>query len=116
MTEQKQTLINGKLTKENKIIAYGLLPLYMVGLFLITYSLSLAIGGGQFDYISLFVFIIGTCSICYVANPKFNTFEFNEIYITNANLPLIEKIKKFKGVFLFLGGLSVATGILFGFT
>ncbi|MBX0320939.1 MULTISPECIES: hypothetical protein [Shouchella] len=105
-----------KLNKKNKLLAFVFMPLYMIGLFIIVYTVTLLSNGWSYDLISIIVFIFATCFVCYIAAPKLNAFQFQHIYVVNEHLSLTQKIKEFKGMYIMIGSFSMATGLLFGLT
>ncbi|GIN06401.1 hypothetical protein J1TS1_05460 [Shouchella clausii] len=105
-----------KLNKKNKLLAFVFMPLYMIGLFIIVYTITLLLSGRSYELISVIVFILATCFVCYIAGPKLNAFQFQHIYVVNEHLSLAQKIKEFKGMYIMLGSFSMVTGLLFGLT
>ncbi|XOQ12927.1 MAG: ABC transporter permease [Shouchella clausii] len=105
-----------KLNKKNKLLAFVFMPLYMIGLFIIVYTVTLLSSGRLYDLISIMIFILATCFVCYIAGPKLNAFQFQHIYVVNEHLSLTQKIKEFKGMYIMLGSFSLVTGLLFGLT
>jgi hypothetical protein len=109
-------LADRKLNKKNKLLAFVFMPLYMIGLFIIVYTVTLLSSGRLYDLISIMIFILATCFVCYIAGPKLNAFQFQHIYVVNEHLSLTQKIKEFKGMYIMLGSFSLVTGLLFGLT
>ncbi|PAD91067.1 hypothetical protein CHH52_16660 [Shouchella clausii] len=105
-----------KLNKKNKLLAFVFMPLYMFSLFITVYTGILLSSGRSYDLISIIVFILATCFVCYIAGPKLNAFQFQHIYVVNEHLSLAQKIKEFKGIYIMLGSFSIVTGLLFGLT
>jgi uncharacterized membrane protein len=110
--------INGKeikLSRKNKLVAFVLLPIYMITVFLISYTVGLEIASKWYDAIAIVTFIIGVFVLCAILNPIFNAFDFYDIYVVNGELSLKEKIKKFKAAYtaytLFSFILGLWTGI-----
>ncbi|MFP7287239.1 MAG: CPBP family intramembrane metalloprotease [Shouchella clausii] len=102
-----------KLTPKNKLIAFVLLPLYQIALFLITTSIVMYLKGTwYFDVWGFLGFLTMVLAVCYICNPVFNAFEFNNIFIRNGETSLIEKIKKFKGIFIIFTVVPIIVGLL----
>ncbi|MDO7285889.1 hypothetical protein Q5W88_21535 [Shouchella clausii] len=107
---------NQKLNKKNKLLAYVFMPLYMFGLFIVVYTVALLASGRPYDLMSIIFFILVICFICYIAGPILKGFQFQHIYVVNEHLSLVQKLKKFKGIYIMLGSVSVVTALLFGLT
>ncbi|WP_350006386.1 hypothetical protein [Shouchella clausii] len=109
--------INGKeikLSRKNKLVAFVLLPLYMITVFLIGYTVGLEIASKWYDSIAIVAFIIGVFVLCAILNPIFNAFDFYDIYVVNGELSLKEKMKKFKAVYITFTLFSVILGLWTG--
>ncbi|WYQ41472.1 hypothetical protein NST67_16105 [Bacillus sp. FSL W7-1321] len=95
--------INGKeikLSRKNKFVAFVLLPLYMITVFLIGYTVGLEIASKWYDSMAIVAFILVVLVLCTILNPIFNAFDFYDIYVVNGELSLKEKMKKFKAVYI----------------
>jgi succinate dehydrogenase/fumarate reductase cytochrome b subunit len=106
--------INGKeikLSRKNKIVAFVLLPLYMISVFLISYTVGLEIASKWYDSMAIITFIIAILVLCVILNPIFNAFDFYDIYVVNGDLSLKEKMKKFKAAFITFTLISVVAGL-----
>ncbi|GIN06392.1 hypothetical protein [Shouchella clausii] len=103
-----------KLTPKNKLIAFVLLPLYQIVLFLITNIIVMYLKGTwlYFDVWGFLGFLIIVLAVCYILNPVFDAFDFNNIYIRNGEASLIEKIKRFKVVFIIFTVAPILAGLL----
>lgn len=99
-----------KLTPKNRFIAFVLLPLYQSVMFTIGYLFSFNISGGNGIW-SFVGFLLVTFFVCFICNPVFNAFEFDNIYIENGDLTIREKVEKFKGIFIIFTVAPIIMGI-----
>ncbi|GIN06400.1 hypothetical protein J1TS1_05450 [Shouchella clausii] len=56
-------------------------------------------------------FLLVTFFVCFICNPVFNAFEFDNIYIENGDLTIREKVEKFKGIFIIFTVAPIIMGI-----
>lgn len=106
--------INGKeikLSRKNKLVAFVLLPLYMITVFLISYTVGLELASKWYDSMAIITFIIAVLVLCIILNPVFNAFDFYDIYVVNGELSLKKKMKKFKAAFITFTLISVVAGL-----
>jgi membrane protein YdbS with pleckstrin-like domain len=109
--------INGKeikLSRKNKLVAFVLLPLYMIAVFLIGYTVGLEIASKWYDSMAIVAFILVVLVLCIILGPIFNAFDFYDIYVVNGELSLKEKMKKFKAVYITFTLFSVILGLWIG--
>lgn len=106
--------INGKeikLSRKNKLVAFVLLPLYMITVFLISYTVGLEVASKWYDSMAIVTFIIAIFVLCTILNPIFNAFDFYDIYVVNGELSLKEKMKKFRAAFITFTLISIVAGL-----
>ncbi|MCM3549962.1 hypothetical protein MKZ19_16810 [Shouchella clausii] len=93
-----------KMDLRNKFQAFVLIPVIIIVLASIIYFIFTL---GQIKIECLIAIIIASLFVCWIYNPVFNKNEYREMFYDDADMPIKDKIMKYRPTLAGYGGITL---------